>query len=114
MFSLFSEFPSIRKCCQTLLKEQFVILSYGEELNTNILKIKSLVAEDGYNKHRSLAPGDYSYIDLEDILEEDDEGLGEQLSEGPGKLSVSPFVMYVISCFYFILPTELVYFYTAD
>ncbi|XP_069684047.1 RIMS-binding protein 2 isoform X8 [Periplaneta americana] len=39
--------------------------------------------EDGYNKQRSLVPSDYSYIDLEDILEEDDEALGEQLGEGP-------------------------------
>ncbi|PNF20897.1 hypothetical protein B7P43_G11184, partial [Cryptotermes secundus] len=38
---------------------------------------------DGYNRQRPLVPGDYSYIDLEDILEEDDEGLGEQLGEGP-------------------------------
>lgn len=64
-----------------------------------ILKMKSLVTEDGYNKQRSLVSGDYSYIDLEDILEEDDEGLGEHLSEGPGKLSIC-YVCYVL---FFIL-----------
>ena len=48
--------------------------------------VKLFVAEDGYNKQRTL--GDYSYIDLEDILEEDDEVLGEQTGEGPGKLSL--------------------------
>ncbi|KAJ9588913.1 hypothetical protein L9F63_017791, partial [Diploptera punctata] len=37
--------------------------------------------EDGYSKQRAL--GDYSYIDLEDILEEDDEALGDQTGEGP-------------------------------
>lgn len=75
-----------------------------------MLNIKSLVTEDGYNKQRSLVPGDYSYIDLEDILEEDDEGLGEQLSEGPGKLSICPFLCILCPIFNHILPTELAYF----
>jgi hypothetical protein len=65
--------------------------------------MKSLVTEDGYNKQRSLVPGDYSYIDLEDILEEEDEGLGDQLGEGPGKLSLSInlYEVYALHCFCF-------------
>jgi hypothetical protein len=57
-----------------------------------------------------LVPGDYSYIDLEDILEEDDEGLGDQLSEGPGKLSTNiyyaPFLSYVTNKIYYIFSTD--------
>jgi hypothetical protein len=74
--------------------------------------MKSLVTEDGYNRQRSLVPGDYSYIDLEDILEEDDEGLGEQLGEGPGKLSLCPsFCIRYMTYFAVVSPTELVYCY---
>jgi hypothetical protein len=71
--------------------------------------MKSLVTEDGYSKQRSLVPGDYSYIDLEDILEEDDEGLGDQLGEGPGKLSLCPSIyMRYMPYSAFVSPMELV------
>jgi hypothetical protein len=76
--------------------------------------MKLLVTEDGYSKQRSLVPGDYSYIDLEDILEEDDEGLGEQLNEGPGKLIIHHFLYVFCPVFHLILPTELVYFCITD
>jgi len=57
-----------------------------------------------------LVPGDYSYIDLEDILEEDDEGLGDQLGEGPGKLSTciyyAPFFSYITNKIYYVFITD--------
>jgi len=57
-----------------------------------------------------LIPGDYSYIDLEDILEEDDEGLGDQLGEGPGKLFTciyyAPFFSYITNKIYYVFITD--------
>lgn len=71
---------------------------------------KTFLTEDGYNKQRSMVSADYSYIDLEDILEDDDEGLGDQLGEGPGKLSIC--IYYCVSL---TLQTKLFYFlYNVD
>jgi hypothetical protein len=59
-----------------------------------------------------LVPGDYSYIDLEDILEDDDEGLGDQLGEGPGKLFICPSIyMKYMPYTAFVSPTESVHCY---
>jgi hypothetical protein len=72
--------------------------------------MKPLVTEDGYNKQRSLVTGDYSYIDLDDILEEEDEGLGDQLGEGPGKISLCPSI-YIRYMPYiaFVSPMDIAY-----